>query len=232
MSKNKEVNTKIAVKNTAPLAVPGKIVRGFEADLDQSDILIPRAKLIQKMSDEVNDGFKEGQIINSVTKEILPATFIPCFVYKQYIRFDENKKMLWQTTNSKDPRVIAEAGFGKDGEKPLAHTYMNFFSIFDGLAMPVIIGFHSASYKVGKQLLSLAQFTGDSMFGRRYTLGSKKVSSDKGQYMIFTVNPAGIVTEDEYKNADKLWEMYSMKAADLKVHDETVAESEVPDSWK
>jgi len=228
----KQEEQKLAVKQETAIAAPGRIIRGFEAELDQNDLMIPRAKLIQKMSDEINDGRREGEIINSLTKEILPATFIPIFVYKQVIRFDENKKMLWQTTDMKDPRVLAEASFGKDGEAPLAHTYLNFFSVFDGLPMPIIIGFSKSSYKTGKQLLSLAKFTGDSMYGRKYTLGSKKVSGDKGQYAIFTINPAGIVTEDEYKNADKLWETYSNKAADLKVHDETVAESEVPDSWK
>ena len=228
----KQEESKLAVKPEASIAAQGKVVRGFEAEIDKSDIIIPRAKLIQKMSVEFGEGVKEGAIINSVTKEILPSIFTPIFIYKEFVRFDDNKTMLWKSTDPKDPRVIKEAAFGENGEAPLAMTTLNFFSMFDGLPMPVIVSFGKSSYKTGKQLLSLARFSGQDMFARKYTLGSKKVDNPKGSFCIFTVNPAGFVTEADYIIANQLWETYSSKAADLKVHDETVAGDDVPSSWK
>src|SRR3990167_7619408 len=66
-------NTKISV--TAP--------RGFEGGVEKEDLIIPRAKLLQAMSPEMQEGgFTVGEIINSLTKEYLAEEFIPIFMFK------------------------------------------------------------------------------------------------------------------------------------------------------
>src|SRR3990167_1466987 len=83
MSKSKEL---VQAGQTA-LAVSQR--RGFETESGREDLIIPRTKLLQALSPEVVDGdMKAGFIINSLTKEILPAEFIPVFVFKEYLRFN------------------------------------------------------------------------------------------------------------------------------------------------
>jgi len=94
--------------------------RGFESGVDQQDLIIPRAKLIQALSPEMQDGLpgiKIGAIINSLTKEPLPEEFIPIFSFKNYIRFNPRSKddpnfdsdfepgaIIWRSADPSDPQ--------------------------------------------------------------------------------------------------------------------------------
>ncbi|WP_348260365.1 hypothetical protein, partial [Salmonella enterica] len=68
--------------------------RGFESGITQEDLIIPRAKLIQALSPEITEGLgvRPGDIINSLTKEVLPDEFIPVFMFKNFIRFNPRSK--------------------------------------------------------------------------------------------------------------------------------------------
>src|SRR3990167_3555991 len=67
--------------------------RGFESGVEKEDLIIPRAKLLQAMSPEMQEGgFRVGQIINSLTKEELNEEFIPIFMFKNWIRFNPRSK--------------------------------------------------------------------------------------------------------------------------------------------
>lgn len=216
------------VANTQPL--------GFDDGDDSDDLIIPRAKLIQQMSPEIADevtGIKVGDIINSITKEPLPATFIPIFKFKNWMRFNARKAndagydsnfepgaMMWRSDDPNDPNVIAEASFGPNGEKPLATTYMNFLAIFEGLPMPIIVSFANTSYKAGKQLYSMAKFAGVDMFKRKYTLGSKKEAKDDMKYYILTTAPAGICTDEEAAIGLGMYNKMRKMQPNIKVHDE------------
>src|SRR3990167_5599572 len=221
----------LAQKRATTLATAGR--RGFETESGREDLIIPRTKLLQALSPEVVDGdMKAGLVINSLTKEILPAEFIPVFVFKEYLRFNPTDAakpgydstfplggLLWKTSDPLDPRV-EETKFGPNGEKPLAMAVLNFFSYFPGQAMPIIVSFAKTSYKSGKQLYSLTKFTGGDMFSRKYTLTTKKEQNEAGQpYYIFQVNPAGLAESEDYKAAEVLWETFSSKAQTLNVHE-------------
>jgi len=218
-----------------PNAAPS---RGFEEDsFDNDDLIIPRAKLIQALSPEMSDddleGIKQGMIINSLSKEQLPDEFIPIFSFKNFIRFNaktpdapgydpefEPGAIIWKSNDHRDPKVVAECGFGPNGEKPLAVTFMNFFSYFPGVPMPIIVSFSKTSYKAGKQLFSLAKFSGGDMFSRKYKLSSVKETNDIASYFVLKVAGAGLASEDEYTIAERLWQEYSTKKKDIIVHDE------------
>lgn len=68
------------------------IRRGFE-DEQEGDLIMPRAKMLQGLSPELNDdnladlNLKPGMLLNSLTYEVLPEFFIPIFKF--------NSKVLW-----------------------------------------------------------------------------------------------------------------------------------------
>lgn len=228
MSKSQEQAKALCVVNTPQ--------RGFEAPVNQEDLIVPRAKLIQALSPEMTEGLegvKVGAIINSLTKEVLPQEFIPVFTFKNYIRFNPKKKddpnfdsrfepgaVIWKTVDPNDPRVIEETKFGPNGEKPPATTFLNFFSYFPGCGMPVIVSFSKTSYKTGKQLLSLAKFCNGDMFSRKYRLTSAMETTNTNTYAVFRVAPIGAVTPEEYEVCEYLWNEFSPKAQDIQVHDD------------
>ena len=88
--------------------------------------------------------------------------------------------------------------------------------------MPVVIGFSNTSFKTGRQLLSLCQFSGDDMFRRKYKLSSKRESNQQGTYYIFTVSPNGRPSEEEFNIAEGLWKAFSAK--DIQIHIEETIE--------
>ena len=228
-------------KTEAALAT-GTHQRGFEGGITQEDLIIPRAKLIQALSPEITEGLgvKPGAIINSLTKEVLPDEFIPVFMFKNYIRFNPRSKadpnfdpafepgaVVWKSTDPEDPKVVAETRFGPNGEKPIATTFLNFFSCFPGVSMPVIVSFSKTSYKAGRQLLSLAKFCGGDMFSRKYRLSSLMETNDIATYAVLKVAPAGAVSPEECKLCERLWNDFSEKAKEIQVH-EDITDEPVP----
>ncbi|HRZ15784.1 MAG TPA: hypothetical protein P5110_09780 [Candidatus Omnitrophota bacterium] len=212
------------------------VQRGFEGGVDREDLIIPRAKLIQALSPELTEGLegiKVGSIINSLTKEVLPGEFIPVFTFKNYIRFNPRSKddpnfnpdfdpgaVIWKSTDPLDPKVKEEARFGPNGEKPLATTFINFFSYFPGVPMPIIVSFSKTSYRAGKNLLSLAKFCGGDMFSRRYKLVSQMETNDIATYAVLKVTPAGDAKPEEYAVGERLWKDFASKVDAIQVHEE------------
>lgn len=238
MAEDKALDT----KKDGALAIPAR--RGFEEPSQQEDFIIPRAKLLQALSPEVvaePDKFKPGMVINSLTLEVLPEVFIPIFKFTNWIRFnprntkDQNYDpaygpgdIMWRSKDPLDPRVITESKFGEDGSNPLATKFLNFFSMFPGVDMPVIVSFSKTSFKAGKRLLSLAQFaTKDGkpidMFEKKYKLSVKQEVNDAKQvYFVLAVDPDVFVDDDSYEKAIALWERFHAKP--IQIHEEVVDE--------
>lgn len=209
--------------------------RGLEEQGSREDLIIPRAKLLEALSPEViEDGksFQPGLLINSVTKEILPSTFVPIFRFFNWARFNpRNSKdpnfnpdfgpggLIWRSTDPLDARVISEGKFGPNGERPLAVKFINFFSMFPGVPMPVIVSFSSSSIKAGQQLNSMAQFSGDDMFATSYELTAKLESNDKGTYYVLRVKKgASVKGTDTFRQAEAWYEEYKPKK--IQMHEE------------
>ncbi len=215
--------------------------RGFEHEVDKDDYIIPRAKLLQASTPEVKaegSKFKAGQIINSLTLEVLPTTFVPLYWFPQWIRFNARKPgergwnpdfgasaMIWRTKDPADPRILEEGQFGENGETPLATKFLNFFSIFLGHSMPVIISFSKTSYKAGKKLITLASLTGGDMFGKQYNLTSKLTQKGDDSYHILEINPTGLIANDSkvFKVSEILYENYKEKPVEVHEVDKSEA---------
>lgn len=212
--------------------------RGFEEPIDRSDILIPRAKKIEAMSPEAEEGIPQGSIINSITKEILPENFIPVFFFKNWIRFNPRDKskpgfdqsfgpgdIIYRTNDASDERLKSD-GVWQGDTAPLATAFLNFFSIFEGVEVPIIVSFCNTNYKSGKTLLSLARFAGGDMFARKYKLTAKSKQNDLGKFFVLNVAMAGKPTDEEYKLAERYYNDFRGK--DIQVHEEEPEKTEVP----
>jgi len=197
------------------VVLPAKEILGLEEGVYENELIIPRAKLMQPTSPELseNEDLRQGMVANSVTLQECPQKFIPIKKEAKWIRFnplkstdlgfDSNYKpgsIIWQSKDPDSPEVKSEGYFGPQGEPPLATKFLNFFVIFEGQFVPNIIGFAKTSYNAGKQLLSLARYSGENaLFSRKYVLKTLKQQNDKGVYYVFKIAQAGKTSDLEYK---------------------------------
>jgi hypothetical protein len=151
---------------------------------------------------------------------------VPIFTFKTWIRWNPRKKtdpgfdanlapgaLIWRTNDHTDPRV-KEAQFGPNGEAPLATTYMNFLSLFEGINCPVIVAFSKTSYKAGKQLLSLAKFAGGDMFSRVYSLRSVEVNNDQGTFFVLSAMQSERKNE-RFAYCEQIYNEYAPRKHDI-----------------
>lgn len=231
-------------ENAKPPAVAGpggalqaQAGRGFEEPGDRSEILIPRATLLQFTSPQVQDQpdkYKAGEIVNNLSGDKLPMEFIPILKYTEWFMFNPRKtddpnydanfgpgEVVWRTTDPNDERTkLAE--FGPNGERPVATRIMNFLAFFPGAAMPLcVLGFKATSYKAGKKLYTLARYAGGDMFSKKYRLTTIKKDNEQGKFFVLDVDPAGNTTPEEFATCENLWKEFHDKTKDIKTADES-----------
>lgn len=233
MSKDKVLEEKkVNAITTHPTA------RGFEEQTEKEDLILPRATLLQALSPLVVDGSegcRPGVIINNVTQEVLPEVFVPIFKWTEYIKFNprDNKAdefdpafeaggLIWKTTTP-TAEQLAECKFGEAGEKPTALKTMNFLCYFVGVNMPLVLSFAKTSFKAGKLLLSLAQFSGGDMFSQKYALKSKQVEKSGTKYFIYEVRKLSKANKEEFAIAEGWYDNFRGK--EIKTHDENIVET-------
>jgi len=200
--------------------------RGFESDVPREDLILPRARLLQSNSPDLDDydNLKKGMIINSLTKEILPNTFIPIIYSSNWIRFNPRNKedsgfdssyspgaIIWASSDPEDSRVIEEGKFGPNGESPLATKFHNFLSYFPGCDMPVVLSFSKTSNKAGKELLSLLKLMPGDIWSREYRLIAKAEENDKGKFFVLKTCIHGVAKADDSKLAESWYEEFKHK---------------------
>lgn len=207
---------------------------GFEGGIDRENIVIPRAKLLQGLSEEVKQDpkqFQAGMIINSVTKEALPANFIPLAqMPTSWIYFNPRDKkhknfvpefgqgdVVWQCSDPNDPRV-KEHGEWKGDEPPAATEYMNFLCYFEGFPIPCVLGFAKTSFRTGKEFFTMALGFGGAMFSRKYELTSQFKQKGGNDFFMLAVRAAGRCGEDELAIGQMLYDVFAPKLKDLNVH--------------
>lgn len=204
---------------------------------DPKDLIFPRAMLLQftppKSVEIPTEDFKPGRIINSVTLEELPKKFVPIAVRTRWIRWNaqetskpgydaafEPGAKIWESEDPTDPRVVKEGAWGPNGEPPLATKVLEFFCLFEGVDMPVILSFMKTSFDAGKRLLTLAQL-GSEMFSFQYELGSKEdVNNQKQKFFVMTVKQAGRNDGERFEQCQATFDFYARRASEIKAHGE------------
>ena len=234
-------STEVAVKQDTSLQhVSVGNIEGFEnVDLSK-DIKYPRVKLMQKMSPELdeNEALRAGMMVNSVTLEQVPQTFIPLLISKSNIFFVPRDADKWQpilqaipTINKEDfdgELSICRAMDAKTGDRfgncatcpyskfqgknaPLCTETINVMVLFEGDFLPSIISFSVTSLKHGKNFINLALMKSmkeGALFASKYKWTAKKNSNANGDWFELTVQPIA-----DKPTEDELFmarEMYNM----------------------
>lgn len=246
IKKEKVMNQIIKSQNNAIIDPTKETRAGFEIAPGQDDLIIPRARLLQSKSPEVEEPqyegrYRAGMVINSLTKDVIapPGIFIPIFWFPSWARFNPKDKekqgfdpafekgaMIWKTNDPNDPRT-QEAEFGPNGEKPIAIKSYNFFSYVPGQEMPIIIPFMKTSAKAGKQLLSLAMFSKGGMYTRKYKLTSSMKEKDGDKYYVLEVLSVGLTDKSDLEIAES-WHR-DFRARSINVHAEETTSQEFSD---
>ncbi len=203
--------------------------KGLEEGFSREDIILPRAKLMQAMSPEVQEqGKEQGIIIDNLTNETLPESFIPIIKFTNVVKFNAKKPtlkdgspdplfdsnyepgaMIWNITNPDDPRAQEGEWIEGSKKKPTAIKSMNFMALFEGQDTPVIISFSKTSYKIGRKLLSLVALQKGPIFSKKFKLKSERKKGDEGYYYIYKIVPNGKATDEEFAVCEYLYDEFS-----------------------
>ena len=209
--------------------------KGFEEKIQPGELTIPRVRMLQGLSPEVQAQPKiyyAGLLINSITKEVLTEGFIPVKrMPNSWVRFNARDSkdpnfvpdikpggLVWRSDDPKDPRVIEGIKFGPNGEAPPATAFLNFLCYFEGFTIPCLLSFGRTSYKAGQNFLTMAFGFGGDMYSRKYKLATKQVTNDKGTFYVLETTPAGKCSDDERAIGETLYNAFG--AIDVKVHEE------------
>lgn len=224
--------TAVAAAQATALAPVEEEAKGFE-ESNNSDIIIPRIKVINALSPERIDGIAaEGDVLNSLTQEnVKDKVFIPIKQYYSNIR--------WNPERNADTRIFCKSANGITGNEycedgstkciscaackknqfdntkkgkeaaPVCTQYMNFLGFFEGSPMPVVLSFSKTNYNEGRKLLSIARSMRTSIWGYGYKIGSKKISKDRNTWYILTADMAGATTTENKTLAATLFNLYA-----------------------
>lgn len=232
---DKELSTHLREDYETPL--------GFE-DGEESDLIVPRVKVIQTLSPERKEKIaEEGEIINSLTHEKLNGkTFIPVFMFHNNIWWKDRKDGGGINCIARDgkcgvptdgsPSLICtqcranEFDNTKTGAaaQPKCTKYINFFGFFEGEAAPIILSFSKTNYSEGKKMYSLAKVTMQNMWNYGYRLVEKKKTKGNNEWFIIDPIPSGATNDDNRAHGLAMFKMFR-NVADIKFDMESATES-------
>lgn len=228
---NKKSDVAVKEESKVP-AVSPELGRGHEAHMDQEDLEIPRAMLVQSTSEAATSSDNRvaiGKIINNLTKQELSETFVPIMrLPNSYIQWNPRKKddpnfdpaydpgaMVFMSVDPNDARVIEGKSFGPNGESPKVTKYINYLVYFPGEFMPVVLSFAKTSFNAGKRLNSMTRFAGGDMFSNQFALRSVQREQSGTKFFAFEVLPAGKTKENDYKIAERFYSEFKTKTVNV-----------------
>jgi len=223
--------------NTA-VSRPISKIPGLEG-VTQDMLVIPRLKLIQKISKEVDLGVKPGSLVNSVTKDVVstdkkPAVVIPILnnITRLYFKpMKEGGGLLCRSFNGKagagDPggNCLACPNHNWDDDNPpICTELLNIFCMVRGyeLPIPLTLSFGRTSAKAGRQFVNL--FYMQSLQSQRspwnfaFAIKTEIMSNDKGTFYVLKVDPAGEATAKEIAKGDLFYNL--LKISQVQIHED------------
>lgn len=235
--KKKDEEKALVPKQSQEIAVPdyllpkdGEGARGRE-NVDKSDLVLPRLKLLQPLSPEAQDEDKDaeaGHLYNTLTQQDFGSSiiFIPIVHFKSRIYWrdrddDSGERIICSASDGLHPtsQEFAElcincknqawnnkASDPKD-KAPKCTMLYNFAILIEGDASPIALSMERSKIKVAKKLLSLITCTGKlDMFAKKYKLGVTKEKNKKGIWFNYDITPVGFVTAEEFKVAENAYQ--------------------------
>lgn len=198
--------------------------RGNE-DVKVDSLTIPRLKLLQKMSDEVDkfhasyiEGAEPGHFLNSLTDELHRGA-----IYVINVKFTESfavwKKRELGGGLVRSCKSLSEAQEVLDlQDKPadfqLQHNHSHLLLLKDpatgALGKPVLMDFNSSKMSVSKNWNTMINTKGGDRFCGLWKLSPVNQTNKAGQiYLNLRVDFEGFALEDDYKAAEAVYEAFA-----------------------
>lgn len=220
MAKTHELNT---LSETGVSSVPAFLRRTGPAvgneNVDHEDLAIPRLCIIQPLSPELDEsdakfmpGAKQGQMFNSVTKEIYDSIKVVNVAFsKQWLLYRTRKAGggLKAVCLSEEEAVRALQALEDPQNHEVVFTANHFCILLDPagcFAGEIVVSCTSTKLKVSRNWNSLIRMKGCDRFAGVWSVSTVKEKNDKGSYFNFCVSPAGWVTEEIFNRAKNLYE--------------------------
>mgnify|MGYP000507136861 CR=1 FL=1 len=217
-------------KKDVALQSKGPFAEGLDR-FDSSDYTLPRVRLLQATSKEVQEGVsKPGMLVNSLTGKVYGETveFIPFMVQKHRIRFDGLNLACrsWDCKNGiGDPGGVCEechfAEWGRNQEAPecsLIYTYPSIIVTDDqSEETPIAISFMRTSIPAAKKLNTMLK---TDFRGSVYELFSEKRENQKGKFYVFNVRKKRLLEPNERQAVLELRNLFAGKTIEVEIEDE------------
>ncbi len=236
---------KVATSNDTAIAVnQGKVIPGLEG-VTQDMLIIPRLKLVQKTSVEIDDKVADpGEVVNSVTKDILakatkPVIIIPIKNNRTRILFrpfDDGGGLMCQSFDgltgqgnpggdcSECPMNQWKIDDKKKNRAPDCTELLNIFCVVRGYDFPIPLtaSFGRTSMGAGKQLINFfwadAQKAQKSPWNFAYQLKTESMENEFGKFYVFKVSPEGMATKDEIEKSELFYNLIT--STQIQIHED------------
>ena len=222
----KEENQEIAVKPKSEMAI--HVPPGTE-DIGSDDIQIPRFKLLQKTSQEVEDGTAQpGKIKNNLTGELFDEIdVIPVAMKKTRTYFDPENRSGKPLCRSLDTKW--GEGFQiycKDCDKsrwqaqnpPECNLVYNFLLVQPDdvgvTPLPTVLSIMRSSTPVATMLNTIVRRLQEPFFNKAYKLSTKIKKFPSGSAHIFQITPLRDTDENERKFCVEVYNQFGHKPID------------------
>jgi hypothetical protein len=206
--------------------------KGMEA-VDQSDLLLPRLGLCQSLSPQRRksdpayiEGLSEGELFNTVTKEIYgeEVEIIALFFFKNRIKYfsiDSGGGIDCISPNGIDMGRISPDGCNvckysqwgngaKDDEHgndaPDCTLYHNFMAWIPSAGTPIAISYKATGLKMSKQILAGIRLTRLPMYAKKYKVTVVEMKSGNNVWFEKKIVPVGFVDSKLYKEMGSAFE--------------------------
>lgn len=183
--------------------------------LSSSDFVIPRALVMQGLSEFVVDGkAKLGDVVNSLTEEVMgsiqkPMEFIPFWVDKKMKVLKEvNGKFVLDRIEALTPVNEHLYDGVENGFKVKYEAVYNVYAIVPGSALPIMVSFKSTSKKAGKKIATIMYAENMTALklppcATKLKLISTKRQNDKGTFAVVDIARVGQSTKEEINECAK-----------------------------
>lgn len=208
--------------------VPAHVTKGSNRgneEVKPDDLSIPRVKLLQKMSDEVDrhhanyiEGAKDGDFINSLTHQNYGTE-----LYVINLKFTDDF-VVWRSrdagggllgsfkTLGEANAAIAEQDKPEDYEVKQTHSHVLLIKDPDdhSLSNAVVMDFNSSKLRPSRNWNTQINIKGGDRFSGLWRLFSVATKNRAGaQFMNLDVEFVGWVTDEDYKQAEKIFEAFN-----------------------
>lgn len=214
------------VANALPSYMSQNTGRGNE-EVSANHLTIPRIKLLQKMSDEVDrhhanyvPGAQDGHFLNSLTgQNYQDELYVISIKFKEeyavWKKRDAGGGLLGSFKTEQEART-AIAAQEKPGDYDISQTHSHLLLIKNPetgeLSKPVLMDFASSKLRVSRNWNSQIDIKGGDRFSSLWKLSSVAAKAKNGaQFMNLEVENMGWLTEEDYRIAENYYNQFSGK---------------------